>query len=166
VDDAVASIDLTSAYRGALDDATQGTAERILLGLAAGTHSVRVRAWDVYNNPREATVPFVIPTTGPELVIDEIMNVPNPFSGATTFTLRQNKTVPLDVHIKIYTVAGRLVQDILQTGMQEHLIKVPWDGRDRDGNVLANGVYIYRVIVKTSDGLEQTEDVGRMAVLR
>jgi len=166
VDDAATSIDLTSAYRGALDDPTHGTAERTLTGLSAGPHTMKVRAWDVFNNPTEATVPFVIPTTGDDLVIDEVMNVPNPFAHGTTFTLRQNKTVPLDVEIKIYTVAGRLVQDIKQTGLVQHLVSVPWDGLDRDGNALGNGVYIYRVIVRTSDGLQQTEDVGRMAVLR
>jgi flagellar hook assembly protein FlgD len=125
-----------------------------------------VRAWDVYNNPSMASTTFVIPTTGTELIVEHVMPVPNPISSATTFTLQQNQTTPVDVEIKIYTVAGRLVQVITQPAVTDHFVRIPWDGRDRDGNRLANGAYLYHVKVRTIDGAQEAETVSRLAILR
>ncbi|HZV12435.1 MAG TPA: type IX secretion system sortase PorU [Candidatus Kapabacteria bacterium] len=167
VDDAVTSIDLTSTYRSNLNDVTHGTAQQTLLNLDPGTHLVRVRAWDVYNNPTETTTTFVISSAGSGLTVANVMNIPNPFSNnGTTFTLQQNQTVPVDVLIKIYTVAGRLIQTLEDDGITQHFVTIPWDGRDRDGSTIGNGVYLYKVIVKTDDGLQTNETIGRMAVLR
>lgn len=166
VDDAVNSIDLTAEYRGSLDDPTSGSAERVLTDLTAGTHRIRVRGWDVFNNPAEASTTFVIPTSGTGLIIDNVMPIPNPFASGTTFTLQQNQSGPVDVEIKVYTVAGRLIQSVAQQGIMQHFVTIPWDGKDRDGNQLGNGVYLYRVIVRTTDGAQQSETVGRLAVLR
>lgn len=167
VDDAVTSIDLTQTYRSNLNDAAQGTAQQTLLNLTPGMHQVRVRAWDVYNNPAETMTTFVISSTGSGLTVANVMNIPNPFSNnGTTFTLQQNQTGPVDVQIKIYTVAGRLIQTIESDGVVQPLVTIPWDGKDRDGSTIGNGVYLYKVIVKTSDGLQTNETIGRLAVLR
>ncbi len=87
--------------------------------------------------------------------------IPNPFADATVFTFRQNQTVPLDVEVKIYTLAGRLIQSLEQTSAGEPFVRIPWDGRDRDGDVLANGVYLYKLIVRTADGRFTSEALGK-----
>ncbi|HET7153054.1 MAG TPA: C25 family cysteine peptidase, partial [Candidatus Kapabacteria bacterium] len=166
IDDAVNSVDLTSTYRSNVDDATHGTAQQTLLNLSPGTHQVRVRAWDVYNNPTEATTTFITTSLDSGLVVNEVMNAPNPFSNSTYFTFEQNQTVPVDVQIKIYTVAGRLIQTLESDGITQHFVTVHWDGHDRDGSTIGNGVYLYKVIVKTSDGSQTNETIGRLAVLR
>jgi flagellar hook assembly protein FlgD len=45
-------------------------------------------------------------------------------------------------------------------------VKIPWDGRDRDGDILANGVYLYKVVASTSDGRFTSEALGKLAVVK
>ncbi len=166
IDDAVTSTDLTPYYAAALDDPTRGTAERSLTDLATGSHVVRVRAWDVYNNFSEAQTNFVIADAQQGLVIANVMPVPNPASGATTFTLQQNQAQPVDVTIKIYTVAGRLVRTLSAPGITQHFVTVPWDGKDEDGDPLGNGTYLYRVVVRTEDGSASRDQIEKVVILR
>ncbi len=69
-------------------------------------------------------------------------NFPNPFNLQTTiqYELPQESQVSL----KVYNVLGQLVR-ILVDGYQEsgyHTLR--WDGNDEGGNIVSNGVYIYR----------------------
>ncbi|MFZ5433119.1 MAG: hypothetical protein ACOZB3_05015, partial [Calditrichota bacterium] len=41
----------------------------------------------------------------------------------------------------------------------------PWDGRDREGHMLANGVYFYRIKAEHSDG-HDAEATGKLVILR
>ncbi len=83
-----------------------------------------------------------------------------------SFTFRHNQSGPLDVEVKVYTLAGRLIQSLQQTSGGDRMVRLPWDGRDRDGDVLANGVYLYKLIVRTVDGRFTSEALGKMSVLR
>ena len=92
-------------------------------------------------------------------------NYPNPFSDGThfTFTLTQ---IPDELKINIYTVAGRLVKkiDIPASQLNYDFNKIYWDGKDADGDNLANGVYFYKVIMKDDDKTE--ESIHKMAILK
>ncbi|MCA0387632.1 MAG: C25 family cysteine peptidase [Bacteroidetes bacterium] len=86
--------------------------------------------------------------------IQQIYNYPNPFASETWFTyeLRGN-TPPEEVKIKIFTIAGRLIKELVvpSTAMQIGLNKVYWDGRDADGDEIGNGVYLYKLITRYKD---------------
>ena len=93
-----------------------------------------------------------------------MVNYPNPFEEDTHFTFQfQSPTGFGDVKIKIYTVTGRLIQE-LEGIAQPGFNKLYWDGRDRDGDKLANGVYLYKIIV--DDGQHKIEKIEKLAVLR
>jgi flagellar hook assembly protein FlgD len=77
--------------------------------------------------------------------------------------LQQNQSSPVDVTIKIYTVAGRLIATLQENGLVGNFLTIGWDGRDQDGNEIANGVYLYKVIIRTSDGGLSTEVLGKLA---
>jgi hypothetical protein len=52
-------------------------------------------------------------------------------------------------------VTGRVVREILQDELGpirigNNLSEYAWDGKDEFGDQLANGVYIYRVLVRTN----------------
>jgi hypothetical protein len=71
-------------------------------------------------------------------------NVPNPFGAGSTsiaFSLGQSGTVSL----RIFDLSGRLVRTLAEgpLGYGEHA--VAWDGRDRHGNIVSAGVYLYRL---------------------
>jgi len=41
----------------------------------------------------------------------------------------------------------------------------PWNGRDREGHLLANGVYLYRIKAEHADG-HAAESIGKLVILR
>jgi len=165
INNSTQSKDLTDAYTSALDDFREGTVQFTLPGLVQGRNSIRVRAWDSYNNSATAETFFEVASSD-NLTITDLFPYPNPFADAMAFTFRHNQNGSLDVEVKVYTLAGRLVQSLRQTSTGDRMVRLPWDGRDRDGDVLANGVYLYKLIVRTVDGRFTSEALGKMSVLR
>jgi hypothetical protein len=159
------SRDLTDFYTSRRDDFRDGAVQMQVTGLQQGRNSIRVRAWDSYNNSAMADTYFEV-ATDDQLSIMDLFNYPNPFADETQFTFRQNQQGALDVEIKVYTVAGRMIQDLRTTSVGEMMVRVPWDGRDRDGDRVANGVYLYKVLVRTVDGRFASEALGKLAVTR
>jgi hypothetical protein len=71
-----------------------------------------------------------------------VNNYPNPFNPATTISLSLSEASGWSV--KIYNIAGQLVNEF--AGISEAgLVEVSWDGTDKKGEVLASGIYFYRV---------------------
>lgn len=165
LDDQSESIDLSQYYKGKVDSYQEGTIEYVLTGLTHGTHRIRLRAWDTYNNSTIAQTNFDV-AVSIGLKISNVFNFPNPFSSSTTFTFQHNQLQPIDAEVKIYTVAGRLVESLTQSGLPDPFIRIPWSGRDRDGDEVANGVYLYKVIVRTQDGRLTTETLGKLSKVR
>ncbi|WP_297335088.1 C25 family cysteine peptidase [Algoriphagus sp.] len=79
---------------------------------------------------------------------------PNPFSTRVRFVFTvTGSEVPDEIKIQIMTVTGRVVREILQNELGpirigNNLTEYAWDGKDEYGDQLANGVYIYRVLVR------------------
>ncbi|NWF50696.1 MAG: T9SS type A sorting domain-containing protein [Ignavibacteriaceae bacterium] len=90
-----------------------------------------------------------------ELKLLEVFNYPNPFKESTAFTFKLTQ-IPDELRIKIYSIAGRLIRNISLKASQLNydFNRITWDGRDEDGDVVANGVYIYKVIITKSDKSE------------
>ncbi len=165
------SVDLIPYYTGNVDSYTDGTVNYpITLSLAPGRHSVTVTAFDVFNNAAEATTTFDLESSD-QLSISDVYNYPDPFRNGTAFTFRRTAFggagQPVNVKIKVYTLSGRLIKTIAAPGLLDTFVKIEWDGLDDDGNRLANGVYLYKVIVTSAvDGSQTVEAIGKMAVLR
>jgi hypothetical protein len=176
IDNNPKSIDLTDSYQTLPTDYRQGTAQRRLLNLEPGEHSVRVRAWDIYNNPAETSGTFRIAAEGEQtLTVVDVVNYPNPMTRETDFLFRHNQSSPLDVEITIFTVSGRKVRTLQSLGVRDRFVRVHWDGTDADGAPLANGVYLYRLKVRKnavattgeSGSAEQTfETIEKVAIVR
>lgn len=79
---------------------------------------------------------------------------PNPFSSSVRFVFTvTGSEIPDEIKIQIMTVTGRVVREILQQELGpirigNNLTEYAWDGKDEYGDQLANGVYIYRVLVR------------------
>jgi hypothetical protein len=100
-----------------------------------------------------------------EAKILHVYNYPNPTKGETHFTFKLTQ-IPDEIRIKIYTIAGRLVREVKLSSseLKYDFNKIYWDGRDEDGDVLANGVYLYKVIMKAG---AKTEDVTqKLAIVK
>jgi len=159
-------IDFTQYFIGDLDAGGKtGEVNYKFNNLDQGDYSLQVKAWDVFNNFSTQTVYFSV-VSGDDLEIRDIYNYPNPFSSNTTFTFQRNQINDADVRIKIYTVSGRLIREIEKYHTTDKFVRVDWDGRDQDGNIIANGTYLYKIIVKNLDGNYTKSVLGKLAVIR
>ena len=159
-------IDFTRYFTGDLDaGGKSGEVNYKFNNLDQGNYSLKVKAWDVFNNFSTQTVYFSV-VSGDDLEIRDVYNYPNPFSGNTTFTFQRNQVNDAEVRIKIYTVSGRLIREIENYRTTEKFVRIPWDGRDQDGNIIANGTYLYKIIVKNLDGNFTKSVLGKLAVIR
>jgi hypothetical protein len=159
------SIDLSDYYQSATNRFDSGTVQYRFGPLAEGSHKLRMRAWDTYNNSSATETAFDV-VTGVGLRLSNVFNFPNPFSSSTVFTFEHNQIAVVDAEVKIYTVAGRLIQSLKKTGISDHFVQIPWDGRDRDGDIIANGVYLYKVVARTEDSRFGGEALGKLSILK
>ena len=69
--------------------------------------------------------------------------------------------------IDVFTVGGRLIRTIDGIRGSTGPNQVHWDGRDQQGDKLANGVYLYRVHA-TSEAYrgDKAEAIGRAVIMR
>ncbi len=168
IDDNPSGIDLSEYYKPKLDDYRVGEVVYKLPKLSPGKHKIRIRAWDIFNNSSMREVEFKV-VESDDFSIYNVFNYPNPFSSKTYFTFQKvsaEDDFPVDVEIRIYTLSGKLINKIERFGLTGNFIAIEWDGRDIDGDEIANGVYIYKVIVKTFDGSKKVESLGKLVVMR
>jgi len=68
----------------------------------------------------------------------------------------------------VYTMQGRLVADLGEQAAGFGYNQIEWDGRDRQGAALANGVYLYTLTASTmgAAGPESAVVRDRLVVVR
>jgi hypothetical protein len=137
LNDSLFSQDQTIIYKPTLEDGDY------LLTVIADDNSGNIDSIDIY---------FVVSS---ETKLHQVYNYPNPFAKETYFTFRLSQ-IPDEVKIRIYTIAGRLIKEITKKSSELNydLNKILWDGRDEDGDVIANGTYLYKMIIKDADKIE------------
>ncbi|MDO8549315.1 MAG: type IX secretion system sortase PorU [Ignavibacteria bacterium] len=165
-DNEAAPIDFSGFFTGDLDaGGKSGEINYTFDALETGDYKLDVKAWDVFNNFSAQTAYFSV-VTGDDLVVRDVYNYPNPFASNTTFTFQQNLNSSLNVEVKVYTIAGRLIKALRKDNVAEKFVTIDWDGRDDDGDPLANGTYLYKLFVKTTDGQYSKNILGKLAVIR
>lgn len=144
---------LNDFYQTELNDFTNGKVSYRLRDLAVGPHTLKIKAWDTYNNSSEATLNFVV-VSDEILNLENVLNYPNPFINYTEFWFNHNKpNENLEVQVQVFTISGKLVktinQNVITTGNLAR--SVTWNGLDDFGNKIGKGVYIYKLKVKSSN---------------
>ena len=81
---------LNDSYVANVGDFTAGRVNNPYKDLAAGPHSLTLKAWDTYNNSAERTIEFVV-ANNEKLALDHVLNYPNPFAHHTTFFFDHNQ---------------------------------------------------------------------------
>ena len=126
--------------------------------LTSGQHTLKCRAWDVYNNSGENSISFeVVP--GRDLIISEHGAIPNPSLGETVniWVSHNLSGEDLTVNWEIYSTVGSLMAKgtKLEYAALSKFNAISWDGRG-DNGIAANGnMFYYKINVKTSDGLSK-----------
>lgn len=133
-------------------------------GLTDGIHSIRVKAWDVYNNSGEGKTLFEV-LNGQIVKVRNIYNYPNPFNNVTHFVFEHNHpNEKLKATINIFNTMGGLMRTIEQefTPTGSNTAEITWDGTGNGGEKLAPGVYPYRIRIATEKNIE---DLGYQKVI-
>ena len=157
---------LNDYYLADQDSYNSGMVHYPLYDLEPGAHTLKVRAWDIFNNPNEETLDFVV-KSDEKLVLDHVLNYPNPFTTKTEFYFEHNQPMEeFDILIHIFTVSGKLVKTIQEKQFLQGNRSNPivWNGRDDYGDKIGKGVYIYRLTVRNSQG-ETAEKIEKIAIL-
>jgi hypothetical protein len=157
---------LNSFYVNDMDNFRKGTISYKLSGLAEGSHSFTLKAWDNFNNSSEETLLFIVSDEG-KFIIKNLLNYPNPFSEKTSITAQINRPgAVMNVQVNIYNMGGKLIK-VLKTETTPSgytLMPIEWDGNDDGGQRVARGIYPYVVSVSTQNG-QTTRLTGRMIIL-
>ncbi|MFN5356568.1 MAG: C25 family cysteine peptidase [Bacteroidota bacterium] len=119
-----------------------------------GLYRLTVEAKDRTGNlsgENDYTVEFEVDNTSS---VTEVINYPNPFSTSTRFVFTlTGSEVPDKLRIRIMTVSGKIVREITRDEIGplrigRNMTEFAWDGRDEFGDQLANGVYLYQVVME------------------
>jgi hypothetical protein len=124
---------------------------------AGGSHTVEFRA-GAFSASRSVRVEN-------RLRVEDALCHPNPVTERSGFYYQL--TAPADeVRVEIYTITGRRIRVIeslsARVGYNENA--EVWDGRDQDGDALARGAYLFRVIARRAG--EKAESAGTIVIGR
>ena len=162
---------LNDYYEASLDDFTNGTVTFAFRDLEAGIHTLTLKAWDVYNNSSTSEIQFEVFNNNEELVIDNVLNYPNPFVDYTEFWFNHNSSDVLDISVQIFTVSGKLVKTLNgqtnTSGKSTSTLSrdIVWNGLDDFGDKIGKGVYIYKLKVKSQRLNKQIEKIEKLVIL-
>ena len=139
-------------------------------GLGDGTYIIIVQGTDASGNKsgnNQYRITFKVEN---KPSISYFYPYPNPFSTSCRFVFTLSGTiVPNNLKIQIMTVSGKIVKEIFKDQLGaihigNNISEYAWDGTDEFGDRLANGVYLYRVIIKDeSQFFEHRENAGDKA---
>ncbi|SET04474.1 putative type IX secretion system sortase PorU2 [Hymenobacter actinosclerus] len=126
--------------------------------LADGIYTLEVQGKDGSGNPA-GTEPYritfeVISSAG----ITNVFPYPNPVTSKTRFVFTLTGTTPpRNMKIQIVSLTGRVVKEIMMEEMGplrigNNITEQYWDGTDTYGDRLANGTYLYRVVLDDPTG--------------
>ncbi len=139
------------------------------------------RSGNSFSDARRAySITFEVITAA---TVTNVLNYPNPFTSSTRFVFHvTGSEVPTFMKIQIMTPSGKVVREITQDELGtvqvgRNISEYAWDGTDEYGNLLANGVYLYRVVTKMNQQQmdlyeqERVDDlfkkgIGKMYIMR
>jgi len=94
-----------------------------------------------------------------------MQNYPNPFNPETT--IKFGLPHASEVMVTVFDVYGREVRKLLHGEWSTGSHTVVWDGRDRFGEIVATGMYFYRIDARTLTGERKTYmDVKKMIFMK
>lgn len=146
---------ITEYFNYDKNSCTSGSIVYPLSDLSEGFHTIQVVAFDNFNIPSVTSTNFVAKKSS-ELDIERLLIYPNPVSKDAYITFMLSSDAELN--IGIYTIRGRRIADLKAIGKQG-FNKIYFNGRDDQGNALANNTYFVKVKARSSDGkkIEKTE---------
>jgi hypothetical protein len=167
LDDSDEPIILNDFYESYLDNFKEGQIVYPFSNLSEGRHKLRVKVWDVANNSAEAYTEFVV-VNSRKPQINQLKNYPNPAGTYTIFSFEHNRpNEELFISIDIFDISGKLVKRIEENIYSEGntVNNIQWNLVNDFGDNVIDGVFLYRLILKTSDG-KLAQKSSKMIIIR
>jgi hypothetical protein len=164
--DATKTTSLNEYYQAKIDSYQEGEVHYPMKDLPQGKNMLKVRAFDIYNNPSDGMLEFVV-ATSEEMALQHVLNYPNPFTTNTTFHFDHNKSgEPITVQVQIFTITGKLIKTLQADAVTNgnHFDQLSWDGKDDYGDAIGKGAYIYKVKVRSMTG-KSAEQLQKLVIL-
>ncbi|OAQ38773.1 hypothetical protein A5893_12045 [Pedobacter psychrophilus] len=158
---------LNQFYQAKLDSYQEGSVKYNLNNLEPGFYSLKIKAWDVFNNSSEQNITFEVKPSE-KLALSHVLNYPNPFTTRTSFQFEHNHpNEDLQVQVNIRTVSGKLVKTINQqvNSLGNRINDIFWDGKDDYGEKLARGIYIYELKVRSTLSSQTVQKIEKLVLL-
>ncbi len=157
LDNATKPILLNDYFNYETGSCNRGRLSHFFTDLSPGKHTLRLKAWDMYNNASTKEIIFYVRSQD-DINMTEVSNHPNPFNPfikPTTFSVSTSNTSgKTSLRIDIFDYKGQIVTKIekdYQEGMPRH-VEIVWDGTGNNGARLSAGLYIYSVSILSADG--------------
>ena len=162
-------IDLTGDFEYDIGSYQRGSLSYQLSGLSEADHVLDIKAWDNANNSSVISANVKV-SAQRELELTGVMNYPNPFPDVTSFYYHLSQDADR-VEIKIFTLAGKMIRHIpfaSSLAGTDYSTPPTWDGKDQEGDDVANGVYIYKIIAEgmVNGERKKKEAFGKAVVVR
>lgn len=160
-------INLNGYYVSDIDKFNKGNVYYPFFNLSEGLHTVKVKVWDVFNNSAEGFTEFIVSKSA-QLVINNLLNYPNPFMNSTSFVFEHNQAdTELDVQIQIFDINGKLIKTLSEkiTSGGYKTEPITWNGTTDSGDNLSKGLYVYRLTVTKQNG-DQVVKTNKLVFLR
>nr|WP_302179992.1 type IX secretion system sortase PorU [Chryseosolibacter indicus] len=158
---------LNSYFVSNTDDYTTGWLRYPIKNLAPGKHTITIKAWDVFNNPAQSSVDFIV-TDGESIRIETFGNYPNPFNTKSTLFFTHNRPGDdIKAHLFIYAPTGNLLKT-LEIPVFDSQYRVDLYEMDNSGNQdkkLPAGLYLARLVVRSLTNGSKSEQVTKLIIL-
>jgi hypothetical protein len=133
--------------------------------LADGQYRIAVQGADVKGNAAGSQLFQVEFNVLDKNTITNFFPYPNPFSTSCQWVFTLTGEEPEDFKIQIMTVTGKVVREIFKSEIGpihvgNNVSSYRWDATDSFGDRLANGVYLYRVVMKGGQDFSMRETAG------
>ena len=136
-----------------------------LENLSEGNHLLQLIVFDNFNNFQVAETNFYAKGSG-KIVINDLLFYPNPYdyseAAKFTFVITENA----DVSVKIYTITGKKIATLTKPGCSSGYNEIIWNGKDGDGDNIANGNYFYKLRAKSGLSNYSAEKLGKLIILK
>jgi len=155
---------LNDLYETDINDEHSGTIHYSLKDLAAGRHTIVVKAWNIFNYSNTATIVFYV--HGTDTTTTQFNASPNPATSHTLLRMEHNcKGTIVSAELNIYNIQGQPVASFTPPVNPDSYVVGPvdWNLCSYSGRRVAPGIYMARFQVTTSDG-EKIIQNGKIVV--
>jgi hypothetical protein len=134
--------------------------------LQLGDHTVVMTASDMFGNVGRDTLNFVLEAASVAAMRD-VTVFPNPYDPRSgECRLICDLSEPMDLRWDIYTVSGRRVRSIEPPAGVGNPAILRWNGRDGEGDLVANGVYLYVLRGRLAGDDHEFRQTGQLVIMQ